>query len=55
MNDRFPEMNEIEAKVILANYPLGESPFDDPRFDEAWRVAKSNQASMESMLAEYAP
>lgn len=39
-------MNEVEAKVILANYTLGEPPFDDPRFDEAWRIAKSNPELM---------
>ena len=35
-------MDKVEAKLILANYTLGERPKDDPRFDEAWLVAESD-------------
>ncbi len=39
-------MNKIEAKLVLANYTLGEPPADDPRFEEALELAKTDSELM---------
>ncbi len=39
-------MNKVEAKLVLANYTLGEPPADDPRFDEALELAKGDPELM---------
>ena len=39
-------MNESEAKLILANYTLGDAPLDDARFYEAMKVAESDPELM---------
>jgi hypothetical protein len=39
-------MDKVEAKLVLANYTLGERPVDDPRFDEAWRIAEEDSELM---------
>lgn len=39
-------MNKGEAKLILANYTLGASPHEDPRFDEALRIAETDRELM---------
>ena len=39
-------MNEVEAKLVLSNYTLGEPPVDDSRFDEALKVAEADPELM---------
>lgn len=61
-------MNKAEAKLILANYTLGEVPVDDPRFEDAlgvansdpelmawWNRAKENDAIIREHLREFPP
>ncbi len=61
-------MDKVEAKLILANYTLGETPIDDPRFDKAsrmaeadpelmdwWKRAKQNDATIQGRLLEFKP
>ncbi|OUW15688.1 MAG: hypothetical protein CBD18_08455 [Opitutales bacterium TMED158] len=39
-------MDKVEARLVLANYTLLERPENDPRFDEAWRIAESDPELM---------
>jgi len=61
-------MNEVEAKLVLSNYTLGEPPVDDSRFDEAlkvaeadpelmawWNRAKENDAVIQGRLRSFEP